>query len=199
VIRAFIAVTLDSKVIERIADASAQLEPQIAGVRWVAPANFHLTLKFLGGIDETLSTPIGAALREHLRLFPRFTISAKGLGVFPGPKRPRVLWVGLTGDHLDSLASGVESALQPLGFTPESRKFTPHLTIARWRQSGRALESFGRELEAWKSHDFGRSIVESVKLVESVLKPEGASYKDLIAVPLGANNPPNDPSGEGDP
>lgn len=183
-IRAFIAVSLDPKVIDKIADASALLKPQIAAVRWVAPVNFHLTLKFLGDIDEGLIEPIGAALREQLRLFPRFTINAKGLGVFPGPKRPRVLWVGLTGDDLILLASRVDSALQPLGFAQESRTFTPHLTIGRWRQSDQAPKSLGRELENWKVHDFGRSNVESVRLMQSVLKPEGATYHDLMTVPL---------------
>lgn len=185
-IRAFIAVTLDSKVIEQIAAASNQLRPEITAVRWVTPANFHLTLKFLGSIDDAAIEPIGATLREQLRLFPRFTINAKGLGVFPGPKRPRVLWVGLTGDRLVSLASRVESALRPLGFKPEDRKFTPHLTIGRWRDADRAPKSLGRQLEIWQARDFGTSNVESVKLIQSVLKPEGASYNDLITVPLSA-------------
>jgi 2'-5' RNA ligase len=186
VIRAFIAVTLDSKVIDQIAAASHQLRPEITGVRWVTPANFHLTLKFLGSIDDAAIEPIGATLREQLRLFPRFTINAKGLGVFPGPKRPRVLWVGLTGDRLVSLASRVESALRPLGFTPEGRKFTPHLTIGRWRDADRAPKSLGRQLENWQARDFGTSNVESVKLIQSMLKPEGASYNYLITVPLSA-------------
>ncbi|HEY5541957.1 MAG TPA: RNA 2',3'-cyclic phosphodiesterase [Candidatus Binatia bacterium] len=185
-IRAFIAVTLDSKVIDQIAAASHQLRPEITGVRWVTPANFHLTLKFLGSIDDAAIEPIGATLREQLRLFPRFTINAKGLGVFPGPKRPRVLWVGLTGDRLVSLASRVESALRPLGFTPEGRKFTPHLTIGRWRDADRAPKSLGRQLENWQARDFGTSNVESVKLIQSMLKPEGASYNYLITVPLSA-------------
>jgi 2'-5' RNA ligase len=186
VIRAFIAVTLDSKVIEQIAAASNQLRPEITAVRWVTPANFHLTLKFLGSIDDAAIEPIGATLREQLRLFPRFTINAKGLGVFPGPKRPRVLWVGLTGDRLVSLAARVDSALRPLGFKPEDRKFTPHLTIGRWRDADRAPKSLGRQLEIWQARDFGTSNVESVKLIQSVLKPEGASYNDLITVPLSA-------------
>lgn len=185
-IRAFVAVTLDSKVIDQIAAASHQLRPEITGVRWVTPANFHLTLKFLGSIDDAAIEPIGATLREQLRLFPRFTINAKGLGVFPGPKRPRVLWVGLTGDRLVSLASRVESALGPLGFTPEGRKFTPHLTIGRWRDADRAPKSLGRQLENWQARDFGTSNVESVKLIQSMLKPEGASYNYLITVPLSA-------------
>jgi len=187
VIRAFVAVTLDRKVIDEIAAASARLQREIDGVRWVASGNFHLTLKFLGNIDEAKIDPLGDALRKELHLFPRFTINAKGLGVFPGPGRPRVLWVGLTGDRLVSLASRVESALEPLGFAPESRQFTPHLTIGRWRESERAPKALGRRLENWQAHDFGLSNVESVKLIQSVLKSDGASYHELITVPLGAD------------
>jgi 2'-5' RNA ligase len=183
VIRAFIAVPLDSKIIDKIAGATTELKPQLTGVRWIAPANFHLTLKFLGGIDSTMVERIEACLREQLSLFPRFSINAKGLGVFPGPKRPRVLWVGLTGDQLVSLASKVDCALQPLGFAPETRKFTPHLTIGRWRQA-EAPKSLGRQLENWRAYEFGKSNVESVNLIQSVLAPEGASYNRLATVPL---------------
>lgn len=185
-IRAFIAVTLDPQVVDKIADASARLRLEMAGVRWVAPANFHLTLKFLGGIDAAMIEPIGTAIRQRLSLFQRFTINAKGLGVFPDPKRPRVLWVGLTGDRLVSLASIVESALQPVGFTAETRKFTPHLTIGRWRQADRAPKSLVQQLENWKSYEFGESDVASVHLIQSVLNPKGASYSRLVTIPLSA-------------
>jgi 2'-5' RNA ligase len=186
VIRAFIAVTLEPNVIEKIAEASTRLRPEIAGVRWVPPANFHLTLKFLGGIDEVMVGPIQARLGEQLSLFPRFSINAKGLGVFPSPKRPRVLWVGLTSDRLIALASRVESALQQLGFAPETREFTPHLTIGRWRQADLASKSLEQRLESWRAYDFGGSRVESVSLIQSVLKSEGASYNRLATVPLSA-------------
>jgi 2'-5' RNA ligase len=185
VIRAFIAATLDSKVVEKIADASSQLKPEITGMRWVPAANLHLTLKFLGGIDEAMVEPIESRLRERLSLFPRFSINAKGLGVFPNDKRPRVLWVGLTSDHLVALASRVESALQQLGFTPETRKFTPHLTIGRWREADLASKSLARQLENWRAYEFGISRVESVSLIQSVLKSEGASYNRLATIPLG--------------
>lgn len=183
-IRAFIAAAIDPQVIENITGAIAELRGQIAGVRWTAPANFHLTLKFLGNIDESAIAPIGERLRAHLPLFQRFTINVKGLGVFPGPRRPRVLWVGLHGDQLAPLASQVESALQPLGFIPETRQFTPHLTIARWRETSSAPDSLALELARWQAREFGRFRVEEIKLIQSVLRPEGASYRELITVPL---------------
>lgn len=183
-IRAFIAIAIDPEVVEKVAAAITQLKPRLAGVRWVAPGNFHLTVKFLASVDESAIEPIGERLRAHLRLFQRFTINVKGVGVFPGRRRPRVLWVGLSGDHLVPLASRIESALQPLGFTQESRQFTPHLTIGRWREQTPATASLASELEKWQAHEFGNFSVKSVKLIQSVLRPNGAIYRDLVTVPL---------------
>jgi RNA 2',3'-cyclic 3'-phosphodiesterase len=184
VIRAFIAAALEPQVIAKIIDTIDQLKPCVPGVRWIHRGNIHLTLKFLGEIDEALVPPIGAALKQQLRLFPRCTINAKGLGVFPGPKRPRVLWVGLVGSELVSLAQNVESAVAPLGFLPETKTFTPHLTIGRWRQIDKAPQSLVRLLDQWRNYDFGVSKIASVKFMQSVLKPEGANYSELTAVPL---------------
>jgi 2'-5' RNA ligase len=186
VIRAFIAVAIAPEIVERIASAITELKPRIAGVRWVAPGNIHLTLKFLGSVDESTIDTIGERLHAHLRLFQRFTINAKGLGVFPSPRRPRVLWVGLNGDHLVALASRIESALQPLGFTSESRQFTPHLTIGRWREQTPTTASLGSELKKWQAHEFGNFSVENVVLMQSMLRPDGAIYRNLVTVPLSA-------------
>ena len=117
-LRAFIAVEIAPEIISRIAAAVDQLRPQVKGIRWVAPANIHLTLKFLGNIEESQLEPIRQALTEALRPFPRCTINAKGLGVFPSVKRPHVLWVGLNGNQLIPLAVKVATALAPLGFMP---------------------------------------------------------------------------------
>jgi RNA 2',3'-cyclic 3'-phosphodiesterase len=186
VIRAFIAVAIDPQIVENITAAITELKGQIAGVRWVPPDNFHLTLKFLGNVDESAIDPIGERLRTHLRLFQRFTINVKGLGVFPGSRRPRVLWVGLNGDPLVPLALRIESALQSLGFTPESRKFTPHLTIGRWRETSSAPASSALELERWQGREFGKFSVEDVRVMQSVLRPDGARYHELMTIPLGA-------------
>ena len=185
-IRSFIAVEIESVVIEKIAVAIEQLKPRIPGIRWTAPGNFHFTLKFLGDIEDSQVDSIGNALHTELRLFPPFTINAKGLGVFPGPRRPRILWVGLAGIQLAQLAAKVESALAPLGFAPEQRKFTPHLTIGRWRQIDRAPNDLPQDLENWKDFEFGESFVDEVILFQSVLKPAGAIYSRLKIIRLKA-------------
>ena len=106
-IRAFIAVDLDDPVIEKVCNVVAILKSRITEIRWLRKENLHLTLKFLGNIAESQVEPITAALRHPLGLFSPCTISAKGLGVFPDFRRPKILWVGLTGDQLVQLAAEI--------------------------------------------------------------------------------------------
>jgi 2'-5' RNA ligase len=185
VIRAFIATNIDSRIIREIAETIVQLGRALPEVRWVAPDKIHLTIKFLGDIELNRVDPIANALEQALTPFPRFTINAKGLGVFPDLRRPRVLWVGLEGGRLAQLAAKVEGALEPLGFLPEARGFQPHLTIGRWPRFGRGAKNLPEKLEQWKSHDYGASKVETVTLFQSVLKPDGALHQPLRVVAIG--------------
>jgi len=184
VIRAFVAVDLEPQTVQKIAETIARLRPRMPVIRWLPPTNFHLTLKFLGDIEEAKVAPIAAALERELYPFSCFTINAKGLGVFPDLKRPRILWVGLVGGELNALASTAEKALVPFGFAAEKKTFTPHLTIGRWRQFNGSPKELGDEIEKWRGHDFGRSNVDEVILFQSVLKPEGAVYRPLKTVAL---------------
>ena len=188
-IRAFVAVDLELQTVQRIAEAIDRLRRRIPGIRWLPPTHFHLTLKFLGDVDEAKVEPIAAALERDLYPFSCFTINAKGLGVFPDLKRPRILWVGLVGDELNALASRVEKALVPFGFAAERRAFTPHLTVGRWRQFDGSPKELGDEIEKWRGHDFGRSKIDEVILFQSVLKQEGAVYRTLKTVALTKNAP----------
>lgn len=183
-IRAFIAVEIDPRTIQQISAVVADLKPRIPGVRWISSTNFHFTLKFLGNLEETRVVPITQALELALRPFPRFTINAKSLGVFPELKRPRVLWIGLEGKELSELASKVEKALEPLGIEPEKREFRPHLTVGRWREFNQPPKKFGEEIERWKDHEFGESVVTEVIFFRSELKREGAIYHRLKVMPL---------------
>jgi 2'-5' RNA ligase len=184
VIRAFIAIEIHHAVIQRIFAATDELRQRISGIRWNSPNNCHLTLKFLGDIDEQQIEPIGQVLQRDLSLFPRFAINAKGLGVFPDAKRPRVLWVGIEGKPLAALAEKVEKALASVGFAEEKRKFTPHLTIGRWRQFRRSDNDLTDALAQWQERNFSGSTVHEVVLFQSILSPTGAEYRRLKAVPL---------------
>ena len=184
-IRAFIAVDLDDPVIEKVCNVVEILKPRITEIRWLRKENLHLTLKFLGNIAESQVEPITAALRHPLGIFSPCTISAKGLGVFPDFRRPKILWVGLTGDQLVQLAAEIESALMPLGFTPENRAFTPHLTIGRWREGSRPAKNLRQEIDSLNDFEFGACAVRQIVLFQSVLKPEGASYSELKTIQLG--------------
>ena len=183
-IRAFIGIEIDSPTARNISAALVHLKPHVPGIRWVAPTNFHFTLKFLGNIDESKIDPVARALELHFHLFPRFTINAKGLGVFPDFRRPRILWVALIGNELAALASKVETALEPLGFAPEKRAFKPHLTVGRWRQFDGSSRKLREEVERWKSYEFGQSAITTVIFFRSVLSQEGTTYHPLKVVAL---------------
>lgn len=184
--RAFIGVPIDPTTTANISDVVAQLKPPLPEVRWVAEPNLHFTLKFLGDVEETQLEPISHALVDALRPFSRFTLNAKGLGVFPDLRRARILWVELQGASLAALALKVENTMVSLGFAPELRKFKPHLTIGRWRRFDGSRKKLAEALERWKGFEFGRFEVKEVIFFQSVLKPEGAVYRPLNLVRLAA-------------
>lgn len=177
-------VRIDPNVAQKISAVQTQLKRKLPGVRWVGRENLHFTLKFLGPIEEAKNELITEALEGALRLFPRFPILARGIGVFPDIRRARVLWVGLEGNSLASLAAGVEKALEPIGFERGKRGFKPHLTIGRWRSFDGRAELLRDELENWKGYDFGQSWVNEVVFFQSILKSEGAVYNLLRIIRL---------------
>lgn len=176
-IRAFIAIELPAGVQEVLGRTGLQLAADIShgAVRWVKPANIHLTLKFLGDIQENSIPQIGLEIGQATQGLQAFTLKLDKVGCFPNPRRPRIIWVGVGGelDRLDYLYNGIERALGNCGWEPEKRPFHPHLTIGRVKNQQavvRANLPFGRAVTA---PPFS---VKSVSLIESVLKPTGAVY-----------------------
>lgn len=184
-IRAFVGVRIDPDTVEKIWQVVSQLRQRLTGIRWVAPANFHFTLKFLGDVEDEKIESVARALEGRLGLFPRFAINAKGLGVFPDLRRARVLWVGMEGKELGNLTAQVERTLEPLGFAREKRAFRPHLTVGRWRNLNGSPAQLAKEIERWQGHEFGETRVEEVILFQSVLNPQGAVYRPLKVMALG--------------
>jgi 2'-5' RNA ligase len=184
VIRAFVAVRIESVMIQKISEVQSQLQESLTGIRWVAEENLHFTLKFLGSVEDKKVASIMQALEEALRPVQCFSLVGKGIGVFPKLKRARVLWIGLQGQGLHRIAAEVETALEPLGFSRERRDFAPHLTLGRWRNPGLQPQRLREQIERWQDYDFGQSKVDEVVLFQSVLKPNGAVYSPLGVIRL---------------
>jgi 2'-5' RNA ligase len=169
--------------------AAEELRRQAAGlsVSWVAPENLHVTLKFLGGIDEARVPPVIDALDAAVRRHARFAIEVGGLGAFPSASRARVLWAGIVGGDgaLGALAATVDAALAVVGFPREERAFSPHITLGRVREPRPAPE-LAEALTAGGARRFGQVEVDQVTLMRSDLSPNGARYTPLAGLPLSA-------------
>jgi len=156
-----------------VRDARAQLP-----LKWVRPENIHLSLKFLGDVDEARDSELRKALQRAAGTSgePRpLTLQIAGFGVFPDYHRPRVVWAGVTPDPgLELLQHGVEQAFAPLGFPTEARAFRPHVTLGRAARDARPGDLTG--LEAMLAGtNFDESVtVDEVDLMQSTLQPGGA-------------------------
>lgn len=177
--RCFVAIDLATDVRAAIARAETRVRTAAphADVRWVDPTQFHLTLKFLGAVADERVPALSAALETAVAGSPPVALTAAGLGAFPSPARPRVLWAGITTGvpELAELAGAIDRALGPLGFLPESRPFRGHLTIGRVR-SPRGRTELVAALRAAGAPHLGTWTVPEVVLYESRLRPAGAVY-----------------------
>lgn len=188
-VRSFVAIEIPPEVTAELAAVEEKLK---AGrhplVKWVDPQIVHLTLKFLGNVPVDTIPQIVEAATRRIEPLPRFSLQIGGTGAFPEWQRPQVIWVGIRGEtsRLATLHKELEAALSPLGFPPESRAFSPHLTIGRLRD--RASPEDKREFGQWaRSLIFqaGSSFeVHALWLMKSQLTPDGPIYSKLAAVDL---------------
>lgn len=179
--RLFIALPLPVTVLDELAAVQRRLRAAGLPVRWVDPAGVHLTLQFLGEAPETQVPPLLAALAA-LPPAP-FSLRLAEIGAFPNLRRPRVIWVGLAGAvaALRDLQRAVLAATAPLGFVPEERPFSPHLTLGRLRSDARPaqIEALAEQIAraqppapiTWES--------DLPRLFQSTLTSQGAVYTKL--------------------
>ena len=179
-IRAFLAIDVPDIYRAGLAAVQEALKKSGADVRWVTPANIHLTLKFFGEITDAQVEAVAAAAGAVAAATPVLTLQAQSLGTFPGPQNPRVIWVGLGGqtERLAILAQQLENAFVPLGFPAEKRPFTPHLTLGRVRSS-RGREGLALRLQTLALPDFPPYPVSRLVIYQSILRPQGAAYTPL--------------------
>ena len=190
-LRAFIAIEIPQPVKDSLKRTSATLREKIGNsIRWVPVDNMHLTLKFLSDILLPVVDALPPLLQTEAGLIPPFEIHVGGLGSFPNWKMPRVLWVGIQAPaELEALFRGIESACGRLGIEPETRGFSPHLTIGRVKPYSSTAErsNIRRVLESTTIDSLGVARVDSVHLFKSDLKPSGAVYTRLFSVELRAS------------
>jgi 2'-5' RNA ligase len=189
-IRTFVAIELDQALLKALMDVQATLKraPVARLARWVSADGIHLTLKFLGDVSSDRVPVITQAIERGCHGIAPFRVSLTAAGFFPNPHRLRVVWVGVGGEveTLLQLQRAVESELDALGFPPEGRGFQPHLTLARVRDFARAAEreELAKRIGAVQVAPGSEMQVRQVHLIRSQLRPTGAVYTPLAAVPL---------------
>ena len=184
-LRTFVAVKMPETVLAAIDGVQKRMAAHRFNVRWVKTGNIHLTLKFLGEVDEDEIDGITAVLTEAVHGFAPLRLAAAGVGVFPSVKRARVIWVGISGQlsELAALQRSIEERLARIGYPHEKRPFSGHLTLGRVKglidayRLTKAMGVFGD----FVSQTFA---VDRVILFKSDLRPSGAAYTELRQVTL---------------
>jgi 2'-5' RNA ligase len=174
--RTFVAIEVNNKdVLNSIHKIQAELNIKAKPVEL---HNMHFTVQFLGEVSEKMVGKISDALNSIE--FSAFSISFAGIGVFPKPNFPRVIWIGTDDgiNELEKLAEMVRSKLSQLGFSPD-KKFKPHVTIFRVKNK---IEDLPSKLEKFSSCSFGKQLVSEIKLKKSELSNQGSIYTDLLVV-----------------
>ena len=178
-IRSFIAFDMDSElVLKRITAMQNLLAKSGADLKLVEPKNIHMTVRFLGNITPSMIEKIFEEMKKIQ--FAPFDVKIHGVGAFPNVHYPRVLWAGITegADQLRNIFSQLEPRLRSLGFTPDQKGFSPHLTIARVK-SGRNKAELAKSVTENVNYDFGIIRAECLRLKRSDLTPKGPIYSTL--------------------
>jgi 2'-5' RNA ligase len=178
-IRSFLAFDIENDtVLNRLSAAQKRLVQKGADLKLIEPQNIHITVRFLGNITPTTAEKIFEEMKKTQ--FTPFNVQIKGLGVFPNPNYPRIVWAGITtgADQLKTVFGQLEPRLQGLGFTPDAKGFSPHLTIARVR-SGRNKQQLAEFITENADYEFGAVNAKCLRLKKSDLTPRGPVYSTL--------------------
>lgn len=175
--RSFVAIEIYSnEIINLISKFQSEIN---INAKPVEPHNLHFTLQFLGDISQDIVEKVMTSLNSVK--FSSFMVNFKGVGVFPKVKFPRVVWIGTDkngGNSLIELAKKVENALIPLGFSVD-KPFKPHITVFRIKNK---IGDISKELDKFKSIDFGTQEITGFKLKQSILSSKGPVYSDLMEI-----------------
>jgi 2'-5' RNA ligase len=181
-IRSFIAFDVDDeRIVKRFSEAQQMLIGTGADLKLVKPENIHITMRFLGNIAPPMVDSIYEAMQKVS--FSPFDVEIRGLGAFPKLQYARVIWAGIRkgAEQLSSIFDQLEPKLRQLGFRPDPKGFSPHLTIARVK-SGRNKAELIRCMKSSVDYEFGVVKAKCLRLKKSVLTPKGPIYSTLREV-----------------
>ncbi len=181
-IRSFLAFDMqDNTVLDRMTAVQKLLIQTGADLKLVPPQNIHITLRFLGDINQIMVEKIFEAMKK-IRFKP-FPVQIQGIGVFPSLNYPRVVWAGMTigSEKLKDVFGQLEQNISALGFEKDRYGFSPHLTIARVR-TGKNKAELGEFVTKKADYDFGSINANCLRLKRSILSPQGPTYSTLKEV-----------------
>jgi 2'-5' RNA ligase len=183
--RTFIAVELPDEVRKNIIELINELKEVKSEVKWVEEKNLHLTLKFLGWVEDQKIEEVIRLTQEAVKEKGRFKIKLEDLGTFPSGKSPRVIWVGVTEgkEKLINLAESLEKLFTQAGFRSEEREFSAHVTIGRIKEK-KGVDKLKEKIESYKRPFFGVAVVDHLQIMKSTLTPKGPIYEIIKEVKL---------------
>ncbi|RLB33479.1 MAG: RNA 2',3'-cyclic phosphodiesterase [Deltaproteobacteria bacterium] len=190
-IRSFLALELPPEVQEALSGVWGKMRQTPLDVRWVKPSNIHLTVVFLGDVSPEGLARVKEVSEAVCARFGPFQVSVSGVGVFPGKRSPRVLWLGLEGDlkGMSRFREDLQDRLEPLGIRKEHRPFRPHLTLARFRKRASGADPHLREVLArYETYRGPSCALKELSLYRSDLGPAGARYTRLAGWRLSAGD-----------
>lgn len=179
--RTFVAIPLTEEVHQELAKLQDSLRKSGCDIKWANPANIHLTLKFLGEIDDKQTEDIKASLAQALTGHNSFWIHIAGIGAFPRLSYPKIIWVGIDKGSKEciALARSIEEAVEKLELRKEKRPFSPHLTLGRIRtlnKKPQLISHIEKEKDFASQHKVS---VNKIILFQSTLTPKGPIYTTL--------------------
>lgn len=183
--RLFVAINLPEETRDAIYADASPLRSATTAIRWTAARSLHVTLKFLGEQQDSLLSDLRATLDAVAARHRPLDLQTTGFGAFPNFRRPRVVWVGMTGEsELRALANDIDRAFVPFGVAAESREFRAHLTLGRVKGELSAADGGALSAAARQAAPARGVPVRTIDLMRSELGPGGSRYTLLAAVPL---------------
>lgn len=186
-IRSFISIPATPAITSAAKKIIGKLKPLDDGIKWVPLDHFHLTLKFLGEVDNVEVPAVCKAIRHVTDSIEPFELTFAGTGGFPSAEKPRILVAGVddpTG-NLVAMVAGLEKQLAELGFKPEPRDYMPHLTLGRTRSnSRRACDEIVAAMQKMGNVQLGEMVVDEVHLMASFLDKAGPTYQIMDTIEL---------------